>query len=263
MKTIQTVLAAALLVAAATAQAGAATGAKAERDAIAAEWKAAQKVAADARKAVQASEAWQAAVKAKDRAKLDELMAGVGKVDGAAYGARALEAAKKYEGDDRLLLLTWAAVNAGDPAVAKSVITAVATDHLQSKALVELLENAPALSRGLPADEADAFLGKVVAQSPHAEARAWAMYWRAMTMQRGKDVADDRKAEAQRLLDGAEVLAAGTPLAERIAAPRFEKERLQIGMVAPDIEGEDLDGVAFRLSDYRGKVVVLDFWGFW
>ena len=27
--------------------------------------------------------------------------------------------------------------------------------------------------------------------------------------------------------------------------------------------GEDLNGVAFKLSDYRGKVVVLDFWGDW
>jgi hypothetical protein len=37
----------------------------------------------------------------------------------------------------------------------------------------------------------------------------------------------------------------------------------QIGTVAPDIEGEDLDGNRFKLSDYRGKVVVLDFWGHW
>jgi peroxiredoxin len=34
-------------------------------------------------------------------------------------------------------------------------------------------------------------------------------------------------------------------------------------MKAPDIEGKDMDGVAFKLSDFRGKVVVLDFWGFW
>lgn len=40
-------------------------------------------------------------------------------------------------------------------------------------------------------------------------------------------------------------------------------EMLQVGSVAPDIEGNDLDGVAFKLSDYRGKVVVLDFWGDW
>jgi hypothetical protein len=32
---------------------------------------------------------------------------------------------------------------------------------------------------------------------------------------------------------------------------------------APEIEGEDQDGVAFKLSDYRGKVVLLDFWGNW
>jgi len=37
----------------------------------------------------------------------------------------------------------------------------------------------------------------------------------------------------------------------------------QIGTIAPEIEGEDLDGKRFKLSDYRGKVVVLDFWGHW
>ena len=43
----------------------------------------------------------------------------------------------------------------------------------------------------------------------------------------------------------------------------FELENPTIGKIAPDIEGEDIDGVAFKLSDYRGKVVVLDFWGDW
>jgi hypothetical protein len=32
---------------------------------------------------------------------------------------------------------------------------------------------------------------------------------------------------------------------------------------AAEIEGEDQDGVVFKLSDYRGKVVLLDFWGNW
>ncbi len=43
----------------------------------------------------------------------------------------------------------------------------------------------------------------------------------------------------------------------------YELRNLQIGMTAPDIEGEDVDGVQFKLSDYRGEVVVLDFWGDW
>ena len=38
---------------------------------------------------------------------------------------------------------------------------------------------------------------------------------------------------------------------------------LEIGCTAPDIEAGDLDGVVFKLSDYRGRVVVLDFWGDW
>jgi hypothetical protein len=43
----------------------------------------------------------------------------------------------------------------------------------------------------------------------------------------------------------------------------FEVKNLQIGMVAPEIEGEDLNGKPLKLSDYHGKVVVLDFWGNW
>lgn len=46
-------------------------------------------------------------------------------------------------------------------------------------------------------------------------------------------------------------------------AELFELEHLQVGMVAPEIEGVDEDGVPFKLSDYRGKVVLIDFWGYW
>jgi peroxiredoxin len=36
-----------------------------------------------------------------------------------------------------------------------------------------------------------------------------------------------------------------------------------VGDTAMEIRGEDIDGKKFKLSDYRGKVVVLDFWGNW
>ena len=38
---------------------------------------------------------------------------------------------------------------------------------------------------------------------------------------------------------------------------------IQVGNKAAEIEGEDIDGKKFKLSDYRGKVVMLDFWGNW
>jgi hypothetical protein len=43
----------------------------------------------------------------------------------------------------------------------------------------------------------------------------------------------------------------------------FEIRHLGIGKAAPDITGEDVEGVKLKLSDYWGKVVVLDFWGHW
>lgn len=55
----------------------------------------------------------------------------------------------------------------------------------------------------------------------------------------------------------------GTPAYVRAEASIFELTRLQVGMVAPDFEGTDQDGKKLKLTDYRGKVVVLDFWGFW
>tara|TARA_Y100001934_G_C12182611_1_gene692354 strand:+ start:160 stop:492 length:333 start_codon:yes stop_codon:yes gene_type:complete len=35
---------------------------------------------------------------------------------------------------------------------------------------------------------------------------------------------------------------------------------LSVGKAAPDIKGRDQDGRSFKLSDYRGKVVLLYFW---
>jgi len=55
----------------------------------------------------------------------------------------------------------------------------------------------------------------------------------------------------------------GPTVGEIARSELFELRHLRIGKLAPDIEGEDLDGVKFKLSDYRGKVVVIDFWGDW
>jgi RNA polymerase sigma factor (sigma-70 family) len=43
----------------------------------------------------------------------------------------------------------------------------------------------------------------------------------------------------------------------------FALRQLGIGKTAPDIEGDDLDGKRFKLSHYRGKVLVLIFCGNW
>jgi hypothetical protein len=40
----------------------------------------------------------------------------------------------------------------------------------------------------------------------------------------------------------------------------FDLRYLSVGKVAPEIKGTDQDGKPFKLSDYKGKVVMLDFW---
>ena len=55
----------------------------------------------------------------------------------------------------------------------------------------------------------------------------------------------------------------GGMLGERADADLYEIRSLAIGKAAPEISGEDLFGKALKLSDYSGKVVVLDFWGHW
>jgi len=58
-------------------------------------------------------------------------------------------------------------------------------------------------------------------------------------------------------------LARGGTYGEWAEGELFELRRLAIGMLAPEIVGPDLEGDQMRLSDFRGRVVVLHFWGDW
>jgi len=50
------------------------------------------------------------------------------------------------------------------------------------------------------------------------------------------------------------------PLLRDLVAPYIkEMQTLSVGETAPDVEGTDLDGKAFRLADYRGRVVMIEF----
>ncbi len=57
-------------------------------------------------------------------------------------------------------------------------------------------------------------------------------------------------------------LPGGDTVADRAKAELFGLRNLSIGKEAPEIEGEDQDGKGLKLSDYRGKVVLLDFWSY-
>jgi thiol-disulfide isomerase/thioredoxin len=93
----------------------------------------------------------------------------------------------------------------------------------------------------------------------------------------GKErVAEFRKIDAGR--EEAEAIKLFSELAERHGAEKlvsnltyggvsrgsiFEIKHLAAGKPAPEISGEDTEGTKFNLSDYKGKVVLLSFWGTW
>lgn len=78
---------------------------------------------------------------------------------------------------------------------------------------------------------------------------------------RARDVAEAEALLVRVTRDHGDVkLPDGETVAEKAEPELFGIRHLAVGKVAPDIEGEDQDGVKFKLSNYRGKVVLLDFW---
>jgi hypothetical protein len=76
--------------------------------------------------------------------------------------------------------------------------------------------------------------------------------------------ADKVAAEAEKYFTTAIDLYKDSPERKKAAETGLNAVRhLRVGKEALDIKGPDLDGKDFKLSDYRGKVVLLDFWGNW
>lgn len=71
------------------------------------------------------------------------------------------------------------------------------------------------------------------------------------------------QAEAARLNRELAEKHADTPAGAAAKGQLFKTEYLAPGRTPPDIAAVDTDGKPFRLSEFRGKVVVLDFFGFW
>ena len=48
-----------------------------------------------------------------------------------------------------------------------------------------------------------------------------------------------------------------------VASNAWAQRGPAVGKPALEIEGKDVDDKTLKLSDYKGKVVLLDFWGDW
>jgi hypothetical protein len=117
-------------------------------------------------------------------------------------------------------------------------------------------------AQGVPAEKRKALLEKIRSQAKSPEVKAAALLVMASDAKGGRRGGGDAKA-ARALLERVIKEHPGTEAAKSAEGEIFEAEHLQVGMTPPDMEAVDQDGKKFKLSDYRGKVVVLDFWGYW
>jgi thiol-disulfide isomerase/thioredoxin len=84
---------------------------------------------------------------------------------------------------------------------------------------------------------------------------------------RGNDVAKSA-ADAESMLvkvakEYGDAPISGTTIGKIADKGLFFVRNLLVGKAAPEVVGHDLDGKADKLSDYKGKVVVLDIWATW
>lgn len=147
----------------------------------------------------------------------------------------------------------------------REAIDRLVKDHLDNILMVDVVSTI-GYSDGGPA-----ILERLLAESPHAKVKGWACMALANTLAPPYAATEtwEHKDEYLALLRRAKNEFGDIPyhfgdsIADAASNSLFEVERLAIGMQVPEIEGEDIDGVPFKLSDYEGKVILLDFWGDW
>jgi thiol-disulfide isomerase/thioredoxin len=148
----------------------------------------------------------------------------------------------------------------------------VMTHHIDNPKIAPALEHMVQSGR-----TGELFLEAVVEKAMNKEVQALAMYYNALAMDlrasaaegpTGDDakIADVRRRAADMMEKAArqapEARVGDTTLAKAVAA-EVVSLRIGPGSPAPDIEGTDLDGKKVKLSSYRGKVVLFDFWATW
>lgn len=177
---------------------------------------------------------------------------------------RAQAAAKDYAGtDDAVQFLVFIVRNAGGKGEAvTTAFETLAEKHLDHEALGQIAPQFPYLSRNVGEEKAPQLLDRF-AKSANPDVRGWVAYVRHQkTIEEAERTGSAYRTAKAELQKAAEV-AKDERLKNEISSAIEIREKFSVGLIAPDIEGQDLDGVSFKLSDYKGKVVFLDFWGDW
>jgi hypothetical protein len=223
-------------------------------------WMAEQRAAAEAaRKAADDAKARGEAPKPIPAMSMVSPVAGEYAAKFAAFAAKHPDAPQAV---DALVFVVSNGATAADPAPAKAALATLLERHVDDpkiQGVVLGLDRYAALVADPKAARED-----VLKRSKNADVKAAALYGPVMqTFGLGGKATEEEKKAGRTVLERLVKEYPDTRWGRRAAGTLNEMDHLQVGQVAPDFEGKDADGKTIRLSDFRGKAVLLDFWGFW
>ena len=156
------------------------------------------------------------------------------------------------------------------PALKRKIVARMLKEHIDQTCMLVVAQNLQRPPRKSDANSIDyrklfiESLDLILEKNSHARVRAQSLFSKANALA-GRSMPSTKtdQENAVKALETLRLEHGDQAVAKRAKGFIFELKNLQIGMKAPDFDTEDVDGVTFKLSDYQGKVVVIDFWGFW
>jgi hypothetical protein len=199
--------------------------------------------------------------KAKSDEEREKIVLDPAKEPGKLFAARFEDLAKRAKGTETgARSLLWVASNLREPGSepVSNAIDTLTTEYIDSPVLADLARWLPQGTSSIGPERAQDVLELLAEKPKLPEVRAAAIFSLAsIRYDEGKN------AEAVELFRKLKKEYGSTPAAAQAEGYLFEIEHLQIGMAAPDFSAIDESGQPWKLSEYKGKVVVIDFWGFW
>ena len=225
------------------------------------------------------NEALQAAKTAEEQQKVVKELGE--KAAAGTYAAKILALMREHPKDQVVRLgLQWLLWNAPSTEEARAGVDLLAREQIEDENLAALFRDLGArLGYRDVGGFAEGLIRAAIEKSPHRAVKGYARLCLARLLKRKCDnelaneapeaevrqrIEREAEKQYQEVIDTyADLPFQGGTLGEAAKPELDELLHLSVGKEAPEIEGEDLDGKPFKLSDYRGKVVVLDFWGNW
>jgi hypothetical protein len=159
-----------------------------------------------------------------------------------------------------LKAISWISSHSRGKELKPEIFAALEKHHLDHSELSEVILS----FYGAKGENTQAFLATVVEKSKAQDSRGSALYIQAIQIERDTAKTTQYKALVEKLnAEHAGFEVRGRKVGAIMKATLEAKEKLAIGKSAPEIVGKDVDGKEMKLSDYKGKIVVLDFWGDW